>query len=141
MKISEEYLNIITKEFRDVEKLWSETNSPEDKLYYFSATYGVINRIMNLQCESILIFVHQILQAAHQTMAQRLSAITPSGAVSSSVPTVMLESLILYLPELRIAFEKRDDNKIREALEKYNNLSYATGGNGFYLYLRGKLTI
>lgn len=141
MNIPDNYLKLIVDEFKEVEKLCNEAVAPEDKLYFFSATYGIINRVMNLHYDSILIFSHQILQAVHQTLSQRLSTATPNGPISTSVPTVMINSLTAYLPELTSAFEDKDDNKIRAMLEKYNTLSYATGGNGFYLLLRGKLKL
>lgn len=141
MNIPDDYLKIIVNEFKEVEQLCKSAVAPEDKLYFFSATYGILNRVMNLHYDSILIFSHQILQAVHQTLAQRLSTATTNSPVSSSVPTIMLDSLTVYLPELTSAFEERDDNKIRAILEKYNTLSYATSGNGFYLLLKGKLQL
>lgn len=141
MKLPEQYYVMILKEFNDVEKLCNEANLIEDKLYLFSASYGILNRVMNIFCDPILVFMHQILQAAHQAFAQRLATPKIPATVANSLPDEMIKALFSYLTELRLAFEKKDENNIREVLEKFANLTYATSGNGFYLYLREKLVI
>jgi hypothetical protein len=141
MNIPDQYHKMIVDEIKEVEKLCIDTKSPEDKLYFFSATYGIINRVMNFYFDPILVFMHQILQVVHQAFTQRLTSPNISGTVSSSIPNEFWISLISYLSELRIAFEKKDEDNIRIVLEKFSNLWYATSGNGFYLYLRGKLHI
>lgn len=141
MNISDQYHQMIVEEMKEVEKMYSDAKSPEDKLYFFSAIYGIINRVMNFQCDSLLVFMHQILQVVHQAISQRFTGPNIPGAVSSSIPNEFWVSLLSYLLELRLAFENKDDDKIREVLEKFSNLWYATSGNGFYLYLRGKLVI
>jgi len=47
MNIPDQYFKIIIEEFKDVEKLYKEANSAHDKLYFFSASFAVINRVMN----------------------------------------------------------------------------------------------
>jgi hypothetical protein len=141
MNIPEQYYNIILKEFKDVQNLFMKANSPFDKLYYFSACHGIINRVMNLHYDPILIFMHQMLQITQQTLSQRLDAPKTQGVVSNSMPVEMIVAISTYLDELILAFEQKDENAIRKVLEKYSNLSYATTGNGFYMYLRGKLTL
>ena len=141
MNIPDHYFELILNEFIEIQKLCDEAKSPEDKLYFFSASYGIINRIMNFHCEPLLIFMHQILQNVQNTMSQRLSSPKTPGSISNSLPSELFDSLFSYFSKLILEFEKKDENKIREVLEKISNLSYATTGNGFYLYLRGKLAI
>jgi hypothetical protein len=141
MKISDSYHDIILNEFNEVEKLCNEASSPDDKLYFFTASFGVINRIMNLYCDPTLIFMHNILKDAHQAIANRLTISKNPENISSSLPKDMWDSLFYYFSELKLAFEKKDEVKIREVLEKFSNLIYATSGNGFYLYLRKKLVL
>ena len=85
--------------------------------------------------------MHQILQALHQALSLRLDAPKFPGTVFNNLPDEIWASLITYFSELRSAFEQKSDDKIREALSKFSNLWYATSGNGYYLYLRGKLPI
>ncbi|MCK4906075.1 MAG: hypothetical protein KAS64_00915 [Spirochaetes bacterium] len=141
MNISDQYFELILNELKEVQKLCSDANSPEDKLYFFSASYGILNRVMNFYCEPTLVFMHQILQATHQAFSQRLSMPKKAETISNSFPNKMWESLFSYFSLLILEFEKKDENKIREVLEKFSNLSYSISGNGFYLYLREKLVI
>jgi hypothetical protein len=143
MKIPNNFHEIILKEFNEIEKLCSETDSIEDKLYYFSASYGIVNRIMNLYCDSTLVFMHQILQTTCQSLVQRLanSKVQMPTIISSAFPNEMIAALLLSFSELRLAFEKKDEDGIRKVLEKFSNLTYATTGNGYYLYLQKKLLI
>lgn len=141
MKITEESYNIILKEFKEIENLCKDALSPEDKLYFFSASFGVVNRVMNFESDSILIFIHQILHTAHQTISQRLNSPKRDGVVSTSLPDEMWDALYDYFSELVSAFEKKNVNTIYMVLEKFAKLSYATTGNGFYLYLSGKIIL
>jgi len=141
MNIPDNYFDLIVNEFKEVEKLCEEAKSPDDKLYFFSASYGIINRVMNFHCEPILVFMHQMLQTSHQMVAKRLATPKNMDNISNSLPNEIFESLFSYFSLLIKEFEKKDENKIREVLEKFSNLSYATSGNGFYLYLRGKLLV
>ncbi len=141
MNIPDQYFEIILNEFKDVEKLYNDANSPYDKLYFFSASFAVINRVMNSYSNPTLTFMHQILQAVHQSLGQRLDIPKYPGTIFNNLPEETWTTLISYFSELRSAFEKKNDDKIREALAKFANLWYATSGNGYYLYLRGKLPI
>jgi hypothetical protein len=143
MKIPNNYHEIILNEFKEVEKLCAEANSIEDKLYYFSASYGILNRIMNLSCDPTLVFIHQILQTTCQSLLQRLanSKMTMPQIISNVLPVEMITALLSYFSELISAFEKKDENGIRKILENLTNLTYATTGNGYYLYLQKRLVI
>lgn len=140
MNIPDQYYEMLLTEFKDAQKLSNETELIEDKIYYFSATYGIINRIMNFYCDSILVFMHQVLKAVHIDLTNRLQR-PNRGAVSTSFPTAFIEALFTYLNELIVEFEKKNEDGIRKVLEKFSNLSYATTGNGYYLFLRNKLSL
>lgn len=141
MNLPDQYFKIIIDEFEKVSKQCDEAKSLEDKLYFFSASYGVLYRVMNFSCDPILIFMHQILQYTHQGFTQRLSQLRIPGLISNSIPDVMQDALFSYFSELILSFKSKDEIKIREVLEKFSNLWYATNGNGFYLFLNKKLKI
>lgn len=141
MKIPDNYHQLILNEFKEVEKICSEVKIPEDKLYLFSACYGIVNRIMNLHYHPTLVFMHQILQSTHQIMTQRLTAPRVPGSVLNNIPDEMVTALFSYFSQLITAFENKSEAEIREVLEKFSNLTYVATGNGSYLYLRGKLVL
>ncbi len=138
MNISETNHKIIANEFKDIIDLIDSSTNLEDKLYFFSASFGVLNRIMNLESDATLIFMHQILQNCFQAITQRLSARTKSN-ISSDVPQEMIEQFFLLFKELKIAFEIKNKIRIWEILQRFSNLSYAMSGNGYYMYLRKKI--
>ncbi len=141
MNIPDEYHKIILKEFYEIQDLCKKSSSSEDRLYFFSASFGVVNRVMNFYQDPVLIFTHQILQSVHQAISNRLANIKPPFAVSRGVPDQFWDALLGYFSELTHAFEIKNDEEIRKTLEKFANLWYANSGNGFYLYLKGLLVL
>jgi len=139
MNLSDQYHDVILKEFHEVEKHWNESGNYADKLYFFSASFGIINRVMNLQYDPLLGFMHQVLNGAHQAMSQRLSSY--SQTKSGDLPQEMMDALMTCFLNLRNAFEVKNDDSIRKVLQELSNLTYATTGNGFYLYLKGDIVL
>jgi len=138
MNISKINHDIIVNEFTDIIELIDSSTILEDKLYYFSAGYGVINRIMNLQNDPTLIFMHQVMQNCFQSMSQRIAARTKPN-ISGDVPQEMIDQLFSLFKELKIAFQIKDKIRIWEILQRFSILSYAMSGNGYYMYLRKKI--
>ena len=141
MKITPENVDHIIKEIDFVLQKMGEALTAESKLYYFSAVHGVINRVMNFQCDPVLVFSHQVLSAVHSAFTSRLAATKGGGEKNLSVSEEMLEKLQEALGKFSTAFQKKDKARIYAALERFANLGYATTGNGFYLYQKGVLTI
>ena len=142
MNIPDVYYGQILKEFGQVEEMWKKASTAEEKLYYFSATFGTINRVMNFACDPLLVFVHQVLQEAHQALASRLKASkNPASESYLIVPSEMLDALVSYTLELKAALESKQDSLVWMILQKLSNLTYATSGNGFYLYLKGDIKL
>ena len=139
MNISKTNHDILVKEFKDIKQMIESTDILEDKPYYFTAIYGIINRVMNLQSDSTLIFIHQILQNCYLAITQRLSARIKQN-VSTDIPNEIIKEFFLILDEFILAFELKDKIRIWEILQRFSNLSYAMSGNGYYMYLRNKIT-
>ena len=64
---------------------------------------------MNFHSDPTLTFMHQILQAVHQALAQRLDAPKVPGTTYNNFPDETWTSLIAYFYELRLAFEEKND--------------------------------
>jgi hypothetical protein len=142
MNILQEYKELFEAELDQIINLMKESSTIEQRLYFFSASFGTINRIMNFDCNPLLIFSHQELQNVHQNISNRLSQhITPSNMSFMGVPQEFGDALLQYLIEYKDAFSSGDDSRIYSVLEKFSNLSYAATGNGFYLYVRGRLKL
>ncbi len=141
MKIPTNYHKMIVDELESVIKLCNDAKTIEDKLYFFSGSFGIINRVMNFYSDSTLIFMHQVLQTTYQAFSQRQQARKIPGAIFNTIPKVFFKALFSYLSDLLAAFKEEDKNKIWGILEKFSVLTYATSGNGFFLYLGEKLKI
>lgn len=141
MSIQQEYRNLIIEEFEDVGGLLKEAKSPSDFLYLFSASYGILNRILNIQCDPTLVFMHQVLQSLHQAMQARLQAAGSNPLEPYPFPIEFLPKMGEILENLRLAFLKGSEAEICHELSRASNLAYASTGNGYYLYIRKKLQI
>jgi hypothetical protein len=139
MNLPKEYRQIIINEFEEIENRLPGIQFPQDKLYFFTAAFGIINRVFNIHFDPLLVFMHQILNSAHIAISERYQNHAPT--LTGGMPQEMIDLLFVYLSELKIAFQEEDENKIRSVLEKFSILSYAVTGNGFYLYLKGVLTL
>lgn len=141
MKISQEYKDLIVGEFEEVDQSLQNNQDPNDFLYFFSASFGILNRVMNIQCDPTLVFMHQILQSLHQSMQARLQAAGINQSSTMAFPIVFLTKMREILQQLRAAFMKGSDTEIHSVLSRAANLTYASSGNGYYLFIRQKLSI
>ena len=141
MNIPSQHYKTILEEFNKISQLCNDAKYLEDKLYFFSASFGIINRVMNFHCDPLLVFMHHILQTTHQGFVQRISQFQNPNLISNNIPDIFWDKLYLYFLELIKSFENKDVENIREILEKFTYLTYATTGNGFYLFISKKLTL
>lgn len=141
MNIPDEYFKLILQEFKDAEKLCKEAESPDDALYFFSAFFGTINRVMNFHCDPVLVFMHQVLQSAHKAVLSRLEAKSSPGVTNNGVAEDTWNALFNNIPKLIKAFQSKDEKKIWPVLQTYANIEYANCGNGRYLQLKGRLKL
>jgi hypothetical protein len=138
MKISQEYRNILTAEFKYSAKKMREYPSPEQKIYYFSNTFGVLHRVFNLEYDLQLVFAHFVLVTAHGNISARIQAIK-SGDEVVSFPGEYFDRLSEHVETLASMIEK--DENLLGTLAKIAELAYLTSGNGYFLYEKKILKI
>ncbi len=141
MNIKYDNFDYIVKEIDFVLQKMSEAATTEEKLYYFSAAHGVINRVMNFDCNPVLVFAHQVLSAVHGTFMSRLAAAKSGGEKHLAITPEMVKKLQETLGKFRTALEQKDQAKIYNAMQQFANIGYTATGNGFYLYQKGLLKI
>ncbi len=108
---------------------------PETKLYYFSAVYGVMPRIFNIEYDPNLVFIHFVVNATYNNINSRLK--NPEKVVK--IPDDLFEKLENTTNELLNTLKQ--NKNLYEVLKKFILLAYVTSGNGYYLYQRGLLKI
>lgn len=142
MNLNETYRKILIDEFESVlEDCNKSKENIDDFLYFYSAAYGVVRRVMNFQCEPLLVMTHLVLENSFQVINQRWSQSTRPGTTFKSFPQALTQQITSAFCKLIEAFHADDDAAIRLGLESIANISYTATGNGHYLYLKGKLRV
>jgi hypothetical protein len=139
MNINDNFRDIIVKEINYAVNKMDTSSSGEEKLYYFSAVYSVIQRIFNLEYDSDLVYAHSILHETYNAFLQRLQAIRKGGETLILLSEEHFKNLTAITKELAKKIEEKKD--INTTLKKLAILSYTTTGNGYYLVQKGLLKI
>lgn len=139
MNINDNFRKILVKEINYVVKKMNESSDAREKLYYFSAVYGVVLRIFNLEYDSDLVYAHFILNETHKAFMERLQTILKGGEKVVPLLEEHFMKLAAFTKELGKRIEKDED--ISDTLKKFAILSFTTTGNGYYLQQKGLLKI
>jgi len=135
MNLDKTYKEMLIKEIKFVLKKMKEEKEPKEKLYYFSAIFGIMHRIYNLEYSSDLVFTHFVLSSIHSQINSRIQI--PDDTIK--IPDELFQKLEETTGKLLSAIEK--DENLYEVLKKFTVLGYVTIGNGYYLYQKGQLKL
>jgi len=138
MKLSSEHKKVILEEFDFAVKKMKESTEQDQKLFYFSSTYGVLSRVFNLKFDPELVFIHAVLSNAYANISVRFQAIK-AGEATIKFPDDYFEKLTEYTEELTNKIRK--DQAVYETLIKISLLTFVTSGNGAYLFERLKFKL
>ena len=138
MEISAKNKKILVNEIRTAVEYMSENNDARQKMFFFSAVFGIVNRIMNIECDPELVFIHQVTNAAYSTINTNLVMAT-QGQSAPTIPPSVFDKLQENLEDLATYIE--EGKKTYPVLQRISNLAYSTSGNGYYLFLKGLLKI
>jgi hypothetical protein len=138
MKISKSRKSNLVKELRYVAEKMKSTDNVNEKLFYFSAIQGEVNRIINYEYDPELVLVHQIFNTGYNTIMANLSS-SQQGSGIITIPPNLFKKLqdTIYV----LADNIESNKNIYKELEEVSNLAYSTSGNGYYLYLKGIIKI
>jgi hypothetical protein len=138
MHLSKSHKLALANEIRTAVDYMSKTNVAQEKMYFFSAVFGIANRIMNLEFDPELGFVHHVTNAAYTTINANLMLVAQGQSVRT-FPPQFFEKLQEALGDLATNIEGGEPTY--PVLERISNLAYSTSGNGYYLFLKGSLKI
>lgn len=141
MNISKQYKEIIIEELNNVAIKMKESDDITEKMYFFSAAYGMVHRIFNLEFNPTLVLIHTILNTAYSTISGRIEAATRGQDRAVKIPKGLFDSLQETIVDIADNISKDDENELFKNLRKIANLSYSTTGNGYYLFQKGMLKI
>lgn len=138
MNLSKDMQKVFTDEVRTAINHMKKTEMPEEKLFFLSAVYGVAFRIMNIQFDPELAFINHVVNAAYSMMNANLASIRQGQGVNT-FPKNVFEKLEDALGQLVEKIEQGE--RTYPVLETIFNLAYSTTGNGYYLYLKGMISV
>ena len=139
MNITENNKKLILDEFEYVLERIVGTESMEEKLYLLSALHGVVNRVMNIEFDSDLIFLHHVLFTTHTAFTGRYDAIKNKKAFPLHITKEIFDKLFLFIGKLYDCL--KNNTEIDEILKGLIVLAYTTTGNGYYLYQKGLIRL
>jgi hypothetical protein len=129
MKITQELKQKLLSEFDFVIKKMTEEPDAQEKLYFFSATYGAVERVIRYCPSDDLSIAHTILNLCYNTLNDRASRIK-AGDIVVPLPQDWSEKLVHYIGEFRRSIE--ENSSVYPALEGMIHLAYSATGPGFY---------
>ena len=138
MDLSARNKKILANEIRTAVEHMSKVNDARQKMFFFSAVFGIANRIMNLEFDHELGFVHNVTSAAYSTINTNLIMVAQGQSVPT-IPDTVFDKLQEALEDLATCIE--EGKKTYRVLERISNMAYSTSGNGYYLFLKGLLKI
>jgi hypothetical protein len=139
MGITEKYRKMIVGEIDFVVSKMEQSPTPDQKLYYFSGIYSVIQRVLNFEYDADLVYLHLVLRHTYDAFYTRLQAILKGGESIIPLEEIHFTKLSEICKELARSIEKKQETS--EKLKKLAVLSYSTTGNGHYLRTKGLLNI
>ena len=122
----------------DVKKM-KETNDVGQKVYFLSAVFGAAFRVLNIEFDPELVFIHNVTELVHRQLTQRITQATQGQTAPIFLPDNLFPALEGALLEL--ASKIKADEQSHSVLERISNIGYGATGNGIYLYVKGDLKI
>ncbi len=113
------------------------------KLYFYSAFYGEIERVLNQQWDADLSLLHLVLASSHAAIQTRANLVLQGADRVVGIPDEFPDALTKTVTALAVLFQGEDieKNTLSKILARLAELTYVTQGNGHYLYLKGKIKV
>ncbi len=137
--ISEMSVNLksmLVEELSSIAKAMKEEPDLSKKMFLFSATYGMVDRVMRLAYDRELLMVSLILNHAYNSFLARLTSFA-QGDRAVPLTNKAFNRLADLMDEL--AVKMKNGEATSHVLEELNELSFLTTGAGHYMKLTGKL--
>ncbi|HAR49058.1 hypothetical protein ER57_01950 [Smithella sp. SCADC] len=138
MKIDKMYKKAVINEIKYVQKKMKDSSSIEKKLFYFSAIPAEFQRVLNLEYDDDILYLHNIINQTYLAFQQRIAAIK-AGDLNISIEENQIEKLESLLSDVVGVLEQK--KQIDDVLKDFILLTYSTTGNGYYLMEKGLLKI
>ena len=138
MKLSKTLKDVIVNEINFVVSKMKESAEIEKKIFYFSAIPAELLRVLNLEYDPDILYIHHIINDTHIAFQQRIAAIKRGDTV---VPITNEQMDSLEYSSIELGNRFKQNEKMDDILREFVVLSYSTSGNGYYLMQKGLLKI
>lgn len=139
MVLSKKSKQLIADELTYVAKNVREVDGISKKLFYFSASFPMIQRVFNIEFDPELVLIHNTLQHTYNFISSRYQGIIKGEEKVIELPTGLFDILADTIQELGDAI--LNNSKITPALQRIARLGFVTTGNGYYLYQKNLLKL
>jgi predicted metal-dependent hydrolase len=114
----------------------------ERKMFYYSVLFGEAQRVLNIEWDRDLALVYMVTQQSYN----QINAQTPMfGIILPIKASTVYETLTKITSDIATYYEKAESegnkNELYQILGRLAEISYATNGNGTYLYEKGVLIL
>ena len=143
MQLPDSVRNNLAQEFRTAADMMKEAPDLPSQLYFFSATFGAVNRAFNVAWTNDLTILHLVLQGVHGTISNRSNQLMAGQQRPIQLPEEVPGRLTEVADKLAaiITADTIDEAVLFGILAELATLAYSTTGNGYYLYLKGDLKL
>jgi len=133
----------LAEEFRYAASKVAEAGDIRGKIYYFSVFYGDAGRQLNIHWDPDLALLWVVTQGACQAVNSRAAQTGDADFPLGGFPDGFAQAINEVSHELAAAFEGNeiDVPRLYAALARIAELTYATTGNGAYLYDKGMIRL
>ena len=132
MDISDEYRKLVVDEIAYVRKRMGEAKSADKKVYYYSAIFGLLERVMRMDYDRQVLFIHFVFNSTYNLIYSQIQAIKAGGIPIELDYPDFFANLDVGLANLQSHMEKKQDNDIYGDLEYIVALAWTITGGGFY---------
>jgi len=139
MQLPHDIQQRLATEYRFAARRMREETEPIRKVFFFSALFTEISRIVNWYWDRDLVLLHWTLQATHGTLTQMSQpAARPLTGVSRDT---LLETATQIAEELATHMEQnREDANLFRLLGRIAEVGYAATPHGSYVMEKGLIT-
>ena len=142
MNLPEPIREDLAREFRFAADKMAATSDLAARLYFFTALFGETDRAMNHYWDAELALMHLVFTSAHSEISGRLSHPRAIGDLSG-IPDELPDALTNVTSEIAALFEQpeQDSAKLHGLLSRVAEVAYTATGNGYYLHLKGNISL
>ena len=138
MNIPKIFKEELLKEFKENVKRIKEEKDVHKQLYYYSAIYGILDRIYRFHFDPEILFIYLVFNSTYNTMLQRIENIK-RGDNTIPFRIDLLSKIADHIEEITLRIEKNE--QCYDLLQKIVVLAYSTTGPGYYMLVKGQMKI